>query len=191
MIAWEHTALPLPVFGNWNSGFQSHSWCNDFPDILRELKNRHDNIPVFYPVFHEGRIFGGQFFNNPVASFLYLEKSIIVLPLYSPSAYPRASSQFTKGKPERAGKPLYHTHTLYSPSAKPRASSLLSKGKPERAGQALVLYSCPLFPSPNKSRASSLLSQGKQEQAGRSLCHTHALYISRPPRPLPMKIKYL
>ena len=42
---------------------------NDFPDIPRELKNRHDNIPVFYPAFHGDRIFGGPFFNNPFESF--------------------------------------------------------------------------------------------------------------------------
>ena len=30
LAAWEHTALALPVFGNWNSGFQSHSWCKWF-----------------------------------------------------------------------------------------------------------------------------------------------------------------
>ena len=27
LVAWEHTAPALPVFGNWDAGFQSHSWC--------------------------------------------------------------------------------------------------------------------------------------------------------------------
>ena len=70
LAAWEHTALAVEFAVTGVQTFNRIRGVNDFPHILRELKNRHDNIPVFYPAFHGGRIFGGPFFNNPLASFL-------------------------------------------------------------------------------------------------------------------------
>ena len=45
---------------------------NDFPDILRELKNRRDNIPVFYPAFHGGMDMWRTIFQQPAGELSVL-----------------------------------------------------------------------------------------------------------------------